>query len=158
MTPTILNLPGYRVIDVREAEHEYHVKAETIAPTGQCPACRRVERIGHGRVEIPVRDMPVHGKQVGVYVDARRLRCRMACPRPARSMHLSCHPHLGPQRRPPADSLRFTATRSGPLSAITGHRVATIPIAASASTAAATRAAVSSLEACPTPTLIPRSA
>ncbi len=72
----ILNLAGYRVADVREAEREYHVKAETIAPAGACPACRSSATVGHGRVEILVHDLPVHGKQVGVYVDARRLRCQ----------------------------------------------------------------------------------
>jgi transposase len=72
----ILNLPGYRVQAVREAEREYHVKTETVTPVGQCPACRSLETFGHGRVEILVHDLPVHGKQVGVYVDARRLRCQ----------------------------------------------------------------------------------
>ena len=40
--------------------------------------CRRTAAFGrgHGRVEILVHDLPVHGKQVGVYVDARRLRCQ----------------------------------------------------------------------------------
>ncbi|MDE2174624.1 MAG: ISL3 family transposase [Betaproteobacteria bacterium] len=76
MPVNILNLPGYRVADVRESEREYHVKAETIAPVGACPACHGSATVGHGRVEILVHDLPVHGKQVGVYVDARRLRCQ----------------------------------------------------------------------------------
>jgi transposase len=76
MPVNILNLPGYRVADVREAEREYHVKVETITPVGRCPACHGTDAVGHGRVEILVHDLPVHGKQVGVYVDARRLRCQ----------------------------------------------------------------------------------
>ncbi len=73
----ILNLPGYRIADVREAEREYHLKAETIATAGTCPACQSAATVGHGRVEILLHDLPVHGKQVGVYVDARRLRCQV---------------------------------------------------------------------------------
>ena len=76
MEPTILNLPGYRVLAARESEREYHVKVETKSPVGLCPACLCVEAVGHGRVEILVHDLPIHGKQVGVYVDARRLRCQ----------------------------------------------------------------------------------
>lgn len=58
----ILNLPGYRVQAVRESEREYHVKAETITPVGRCPACRSSETVGHGRVEVLVHDLPVHGR------------------------------------------------------------------------------------------------
>lgn len=76
MPVNILNLSGYRVLAVREAEHEYHVKAETAAPSGLCPSCPGAETVGHGRVEILIHHLPVHGKQVGVYVDARRLRCQ----------------------------------------------------------------------------------
>ena len=72
----ILNLPGYRVQAVREAEREYHVKAETIRPVGRCPACHGAVTVGHGRVETLVHDLPVHGKKVGIYVNARRLRCQ----------------------------------------------------------------------------------
>lgn len=75
MPVNILNLPGYRVADVREAERECHVKVESIMPAGACPACHGSETVGHDRVEILVHDLPVHGKQVGVYVDVRRLRC-----------------------------------------------------------------------------------
>ncbi len=73
----ILNLPGYRVLDVQEGEHDYHVKAETETPVGACPACSSREAVGYGRSEVLVHDLTMHGKRVDIYVDARRLRCKL---------------------------------------------------------------------------------
>ena len=86
----------------------------------------------------------------------RPVRCRMQRPRPTRPMHLSSRPHPGPQRRRLAHTLSFSDARSGAPSATVTRLAAIIPIAASASTTVATRAAVSSLELCPTPALRPR--
>ena len=76
MPANILNLSGYRVLAVKETEHDYHIKAETDSPAGLCPACNSRDVVGYGRIEVLVHDLAMHGKRVGIYVDARRLRCK----------------------------------------------------------------------------------
>lgn len=76
MPANILNLPGYRVLAAKESEHDYHVKAETESPAGRCVACGSHDVVGYGRIEVLAHDLAMHGKRVGVYVDARRLRCK----------------------------------------------------------------------------------
>jgi transposase len=74
----ILNLPTYHVTHVDCDDHDYHVKAEVKAPLTACVHCRSDSIVGFGRREQLVRDLPSHGKRVGIYVDTRRFRCR-AC-------------------------------------------------------------------------------
>lgn len=76
MLPNILNLPGYKVVGIEENNHDYHVKAEVSNPPETCPACQSTHMNGHGRVGVVVRDLPIHGKRVGIYVEARRWRCQ----------------------------------------------------------------------------------
>lgn len=76
MPANILNLPELRVQRVEEAEHDYHVYAETkgdVPPCGYCGSTGNVR--GHGRNPQVIRDLPMHGKRVGIYVDSRRWRC-----------------------------------------------------------------------------------
>jgi transposase len=78
MPANILNLPAYTVTKVAENEHDYHIDVEvTKAPT-RCLNCHSDTLVGFGRREQLVRDLPSHGKRVGLYVDTRRYRCR-AC-------------------------------------------------------------------------------
>ncbi len=76
MPTNILNLPDYKVVRVEETDHDYHITAEVSTPPGACPACRSEVLRGHGRNEQVIRDMPTHGKRVGIYVDTRRWRCQ----------------------------------------------------------------------------------
>ena len=72
----ILNLPNFNVQRVEETEHDYHVYAETrgnLPPCGHCGSTSNVR--GHGRNPQVIRDLPMHGKRVGIYVDSRRWRC-----------------------------------------------------------------------------------
>lgn len=78
MPVNILNLPHYKVVRVEETDHDYHITAEVSNPPKTCIACGSDRLIGHGRNEQVVRDLPTHGKRVGIYVDTRRWRC-MAC-------------------------------------------------------------------------------
>ncbi len=73
---SILNLPGLNVLRVEEAEHDYHVYAETLGGPASCPHCRSSSVVGFGRHERLVRDLPVHGKRLGIYLNARRYQCR----------------------------------------------------------------------------------
>lgn len=72
----LLNLPDYSVTRLEETPHDYHVYAEVNGAFHRCVACRSTNVVGHGRNEQLVRDLPMHGKRVAVYVDARRYLCR----------------------------------------------------------------------------------
>lgn len=78
MPTNILNLPAYTVIAFHENEHDYHITAEAKQRVAKCPHCQHTEVDGFGRREQMVRDLPMHGKRVGLYIDTRRYRCK-AC-------------------------------------------------------------------------------
>ncbi len=77
MSGNILNLPQYRVEHVDEGEHDYHVYAETLHPRVVCE-CGSHDVSRWGTHEQVVRDLPMHGKRVGIYLRTRRFRCN-AC-------------------------------------------------------------------------------
>jgi transposase len=77
---TILQLPAYNVLKVESTDHDYHIVAEPIEPRRVCPHCQSANTVGFGRREQLVKDLPIHGKRVGIYVDTRRFQCR-ACNR-----------------------------------------------------------------------------
>lgn len=72
----ILNLRQYNVLSTKETDHDYHVDAETTSPDEICRSCGSEDVVGGGRQEILIKDLPMHGKRVGIYVKARRFRCR----------------------------------------------------------------------------------
>lgn len=78
MSPDLLNLTSYRVLGVDENDHDYHISAESKQSISQCPHCQSDRLVGFGRREQMVRDLPMHGKRVGLYIDTRRYRCQ-AC-------------------------------------------------------------------------------
>jgi transposase len=78
MPANILNLPVYLVIKVDDTLHNYHITAEPIAPTKACPHCQSDRLQSWGTAEQPrlIKDMPMHGKRVGIYIDLKRFRCQ----------------------------------------------------------------------------------
>ena len=74
--PDLLNLPSYRVLQVEDADGDYQIKAETISPPDRCVHCGFDALVGFGRREQWIRDLPIHGKRVGIAVDTRRFRCK----------------------------------------------------------------------------------
>lgn len=77
MPVNILNLPGLRVLDFKETETEYHVKAEPTVTSRLCPHCGRSnETVVHAQKTLFIRDLPSHGKSVAVHLDVPRLRCK----------------------------------------------------------------------------------
>jgi transposase len=72
----ILNLPCYKVLGITENEHDYHIDVEAIDPPTSCPHCQSSILVGFGRREQMVKDLPMHGRRVGLYIDTRRYRCR----------------------------------------------------------------------------------
>ncbi|MCR1345509.1 ISL3 family transposase [Acidithiobacillus ferrooxidans] len=76
MPPDILNLPQYQVLRAEDIDHDYHIYAETTVHPETCIHCGSTAIVGFGRREQLIRDLPIHGKRVGVYVDTRRYRCK----------------------------------------------------------------------------------
>jgi transposase len=76
MPANILNLPQYRVLTVNKNEHDYHINAESINPATACPYCQSNSLVGFGRREQLVKDLPMHGRRVGLYISTRRMLCR----------------------------------------------------------------------------------
>lgn len=76
MVVNILNLPHYSVLKVKQTDHDYHIYVETIRPLAVCPSCNASESVGYGRNEVLIKDLPIHAKRVGIYVNVRRFRCR----------------------------------------------------------------------------------
>ena|GEM_PF-28232 len=75
MNANVLNLPQYRVLKVDESERDYHVYTEIALERTPCPQCRSGKVRRWGAREILFKDLPMHGKRVGMYVRTRRLRC-----------------------------------------------------------------------------------
>jgi transposase len=75
MTANILDLSYYRVGRVDETEHDYHIHAETAYTPTSCAHCRSTSVARWGARDLLFKDLPMHGKRVGIYVRARRLRC-----------------------------------------------------------------------------------
>lgn len=80
MQTNILNLPLYRVENVQEEVHDYHIAASVLHPPKACIHCRSTSIRGFGRREQLIKDLPMHGKRVGVYVLTRRYQC-LNCPK-----------------------------------------------------------------------------
>ena len=76
MPANILNLPCYKVRGIQENEHDYHVEVETVESPAACPHCQSANLVGFGRREQMVKDLPMHGRRVGLYIDTRRYQCR----------------------------------------------------------------------------------
>lgn len=76
MPANILNLPAYNVTGLQENDHDYHVDVVANIGVGSCPHCRSTDLVGFGRREQMIKDLPSHGKRVGIYVDTKRYRCR----------------------------------------------------------------------------------
>ena len=75
MPTDFLNLPAFRVVRVEESMHDYHVTSEPVATQVACTSCGS-ENFGRwGSREQLIRDLPSHGKRVGIYVDTQRYRC-----------------------------------------------------------------------------------
>ena len=76
MPSNLLNLPAYRVIRVEDTDHDYHIDAETITSPSVCPHCGSERLVGFGRREQMIKDLPMHGRRVGIYANTRRYRCQ----------------------------------------------------------------------------------
>ena len=78
MPANILNQPQYRELRVEETDHDYHVTAEPVDVSSSCPHCQSDRLTSWGTRQQVFKDLPMHGKRVGIYIDTKRLRCQ-AC-------------------------------------------------------------------------------
>lgn len=76
MPTNILNLPSYIVLAVDQNDHDYHIKVEIKQPPSNCPLCHSDNLVGFGRREQMLKDLPMHGRRVGIYLNTRRMQCR----------------------------------------------------------------------------------
>lgn len=76
MPANILNLSSYTVSQITEDEHDYHIATTVTRQPLKCSHCQSENIRGFGRREQLVKDLPMHGKRVGVYVDTRRYQCQ----------------------------------------------------------------------------------
>ncbi len=76
MPINILNLSAYTITGIEENEYDYHIDAEVRNHPSKCQNCDSDNLVGFGRNEQIIRDLPMHGKRVGIYVDTRRFQCR----------------------------------------------------------------------------------
>lgn len=80
MLTNILNLPLYQVEKIQEEEHDYHIAASVLHIPKTCIHCRSTSIRGFGRREQLIKDLPMHGKRVGIYVLTSRYQC-INCPK-----------------------------------------------------------------------------
>ncbi len=76
MPTNILNLQSYTVTALQENEYDYHIDAVAKDRPECCPHCQSNNLVGFGRREQMVKDLPMHGKRVGLYVETKRFQCR----------------------------------------------------------------------------------
>ncbi len=75
MPVNILNLSGLDVVDFRETDTEYHIRATSKAISRLCPSCGPASRVViHQQKTLFVRDLPSHGRAVAIR-DVPRLAC-----------------------------------------------------------------------------------
>jgi len=98
MPVNILNLSAYNITGIEENKYDYHIDAEVKNHPSKCQNCDSDNLVGFGRNEQIIRDLPMHGKRVGVYVDTRRYQCR------------SCNKTFY-ERLPDVDDKRLMTTR-----------------------------------------------
>ncbi|MCL1826361.1 MAG: ISL3 family transposase [Betaproteobacteria bacterium] len=77
MPANILNLSAYDVLRFEENEHDYHIDVEAVEAPTSCPHCQSGSLVGFGRREQMIKDLPMHGRRVGLYINTRRFRCRI---------------------------------------------------------------------------------
>ena len=87
-TSVLLDLPGFRVVDVRLVEDEPAradrrlVVVETVEPVTACPECGVLADRVHERPLVRVKDLPVGSGRLRLVWPTRRYRCaEPLCPR-----------------------------------------------------------------------------
>ena len=74
--PNILNLSSYQIMDMEESERQYQLSVQVSNELTTCPLCNsnNLRKYGH-RTQL-IKDLPIHGKQVALYVRTQRYQCQ----------------------------------------------------------------------------------
>ena len=77
MLTNMINLPNFKVLDIKESEHDYRFLVESIdLYPSHCPKCGTVANLyRHGKKQQLFFDLPMHAKRVGIYVNRQRYKC-----------------------------------------------------------------------------------
>ncbi len=67
---------GLRLLSVQFEDDACSVRAAVGSLSACCPACRRSSSVIHSRYWRTLRDLPLQGRNVKLYVEVRRFRCR----------------------------------------------------------------------------------
>jgi transposase len=72
----ILNLPNWKVLELKEGRYDFRIVAEYTVPNRFCPHCdsRAISR--NGSRPALFNDLPIHGKQVRIEVIRQRYLCK----------------------------------------------------------------------------------
>src|SRR5690625_174157 len=78
MLINMLNLPNFKILDMKESEYDYRFLVESTALSpSHCPKCATVANLyKHGKKQQLFFDLPMHAKRVGIYVNRQRFKCR----------------------------------------------------------------------------------
>lgn len=90
----ILNLSGYKVVNVTEGESDYRIQAGVIMGPKNCPYCNDSGFVGFGRRDEVIMDVPIRNKPTSIILNRRRYRCR-SC----RRTFLDAAPHKDDRRQ-----------------------------------------------------------
>jgi transposase len=74
ISQVLLGLAGFEVIDAGEVGGELHVQIQTVPERVGCPECG-VVAVGHGRLRVRQRDLPMGGRPTVLIWRKRRWRC-----------------------------------------------------------------------------------
>ncbi len=80
VTSVLLDLPGFRVVEVRPVEDEPGpesrlVVVETVEPVTACPECGVLAGRVHERPRVRIKDLPVGSGRLRLVWRKRRYRC-----------------------------------------------------------------------------------
>lgn len=77
-----VELPGYRVDEVKQTLDQVVIKARRIHPTAACPSCGSISQQIHSHYMRHPRDIPMLGQQVQLHLLTRRFKCdEPTCPK-----------------------------------------------------------------------------
>ena len=74
VTSALLGMDGFMVLAQDEADGEIWMAVATTADVVGCARCG-VRAVGHGRIEVQLRDLPISGRPVRLVWRKRRWRC-----------------------------------------------------------------------------------
>src|SRR5699024_6171443 len=78
MLTNMINLPNFKILDMKESEYDYRFLVETtVLSPSHCSKCGTVANLyKHVKKQQLFFDLPMHAKRVSIYVNRQRYKCR----------------------------------------------------------------------------------